>query len=71
MSDDFAVCPECGAYDFECYDCDSDGNEISNSEDTDYVFCKHCKSIIKKEDIIWNHIEYGRKANGNYGIIDR
>jgi len=69
MSDDFSICPNCGAFNFNGYPCDKEGNKIDDY-DSEYYFCKDCGNIIESKDIKSVHYDYGHREDGSYGVID-
>jgi translation initiation factor 2 beta subunit (eIF-2beta)/eIF-5 len=47
MSDDFAICPECGEF-------DASFEELESG----LVKCKKCGSEMGRREIQWKHVEY-------------
>ena len=62
MTDDFAICPNCGDYNADFWLCDEEGNILDDdkycADNVFYRKCKNCGSIVSTKEICWQHVEY-------------
>jgi uncharacterized Zn finger protein len=54
MSDDFAICPVCGAINEGFKEITKPFNDVDDGE----LKCNSCGAIVQYKKLLWKHVEY-------------